>query len=235
MNKDLIKIPVHIEATIIRRINKFTVEVKINDKTEIAYTNNTGRLTQYIKKGKKAYLIKNPKPKKTKYRILAVEDHGEAAIIDTQIQMKAFEKALEKQLIPWLKNSRIIKRNVKVVDSVIDYLIQTPQGPALLEVKSALQRIRETTASYPDCPTKRGRKHIKQLTKHVKDGGQAIILFIAPQPKITQFKPNKQVDPKITQLLKEAQKTGVKIKAINIHYSPKTRTIKITNPNLKIN
>ena len=41
-------------------------------------------------------------------------------MVDTQLQMKAFEAALEKNLLPWLKNVRLIKKNVRLGVSVLD-------------------------------------------------------------------------------------------------------------------
>jgi len=38
--------------------------------------------------------------------------------------MKAFEAALEKNLLPWLKNVHLIKRNVRLGVSVLDYLLE---------------------------------------------------------------------------------------------------------------
>jgi sugar fermentation stimulation protein A len=44
---------------------------------------------------------------------------------------------------------------------------------------------------YLDCPSDRGRKHIKELSDYVKVGGEGILLLIAVLPHVKAFKPNK--------------------------------------------
>jgi len=79
------------------------------------------------------------------------------ALIDNQLQMKAFEKSLEANLIPWLLGCHILKRNAKLGASRIDYLLDCNGKKVYLEVKSAVLREGDY-AMYPDCPSDRGRK-----------------------------------------------------------------------------
>ena len=78
---------------IIRRINRFVVEVIVDDRRDFAHINNTGRLQEYLIKGKEGFCLKFEKPKKTKYRLFSIAVNEYAALIDTWIQSKAFEKA----------------------------------------------------------------------------------------------------------------------------------------------
>lgn len=147
--------------------------------------------------------------------------------------MKAFEKSLEVKLIPWLRGCRILKRNAKLGNSLIDYLLECNGEEVYLEVKSAVLR-QEHYAMYPDCPSTRGRKHIKELTNHLREGGKAIILFIAALPKVTAFKPNRSADPELYELLLEAQKAGVEIKSIGMVYNPEDSFVYLFHPDLSI-
>jgi sugar fermentation stimulation protein A len=101
-----------------------------------------------------------------------------------------------------------------------------------LEVKSAVQREGQH-AMYPDCPSARGRKHIKELTNHLTEGGEAIILFIAALPEVKAFKPNKLADPELYEKLVAAQQTGVKIKSIGMFYNPESSFVSLLNPDLR--
>lgn len=146
--------------------------------------------------------------------------------------MKSFEKCLEMNLIPWLNGYRILKKNIKVKNSLIDYLVYKNRK-IYLEVKSAVLR-NNGYAMYPDCPSLRGQRHIKDLIEHKKSGGEGIILFIAALPNIFAFKPNKVGDPKIYELLKEALNVGVKLGSIGIFYNFKDSFVYLYNPDLKI-
>ncbi len=146
--------------------------------------------------------------------------------------MRAFEEALNKNLIPWLNNCKILKRNVKLNKSIVDYLIKC-DDLLYLEVKSAALK-RNRYAMYPDCPSLRGRRHIAEIIKHVRSGNKAAILFIAAIPNVRAFKPNKRGDNVIFKLLRDAFDAGVVIKSISIFYNPSNYYVHLKNPDLKV-
>ena len=240
--KSLLGVLSVIPCKIIERLNKFVVKVKVKNKVIKASLNNTGRLEQFLVKGKEAYLLpldsslrpvsSNLRPfRKTKFRLSFVkEDKHSASIIDTNLQMKCFEIALEKNLISWFRDAKILKRSVRLKNSLIDYLIQYQNRKLYLEIKSAVMK-ENNFAMYPDCPSIRGQKHIKDLLTKPKN---SIILFIAGMKNIKAFKPNRDADEKIYELLKIAKDKGVIIKAIQIYLDLKTKNIVLKDDNLKV-
>ncbi|HEC94414.1 MAG TPA: DNA/RNA nuclease SfsA [Thermoplasmatales archaeon] len=216
-----------------KRLNRFVVEVEVDDKVTTAYINNTGRLLDYLREDKKGFCLRNSNEKKTDYRLFAVEKNGFGAVIDTNLQMKAFEKALSLNLIPWLNGWEFIKRNVRLGESVIDYLFRKNSVFLYLEVKSAVLKDGDY-AMYPDCPSIRGQRHIWELITHVSNGGEAAILFIAALPKVKAFKPYESGDPVVKTLLVEAEKVGVMIKSISIFYNPRNAKLHLENPDLDV-
>jgi len=159
--KNLLKIENYEKGIIIERLNRFVVKGKIKNKPVLAHLNNTGRLEDFLNKGKVGLFL--PIENKLKFRLSMIhEDKNIYSIIDTQLQMKCFEIALEKEYISWLKGAKILKRNFRINDSLIDYLIQRKNKKYLLEVKSAVMKYKNF-AMYPDCPSIRGQKHIKEL------------------------------------------------------------------------
>ena len=207
------------ECVILERINKFVAKIILDGKIRRAYINNTGRLTNHLSKGKRGFCIVHKKDLKTDCRLFAVKEDSLAAVIDTYLQMKALEKIITLNLIPWINGCRILKRNARLNASYIDYLLECKKGKAYLEVKSAVLRS-GGYATYPDCPSLRGRRHIMELTEYAERGGWSIILFIAALPDVKAFKPNSSADPKIAELLLKAEKAGVEIRAIEMYYNP---------------
>ena len=222
-----------LECTIIERINRFVVKITVDGKPYKAYINNTGRLLEYLIRGKKGFCTRTKGKGKTDFRLFSIEESGLGAIIDTQLQMRAFEKTSEMKLIPWLKGCRILKRNAKLGRSLIDYLLECGGEKVYLEVKSAVLKMGEY-AMYPDCPSSRGRKHIKDLTDYAKKGGSGIILFIAALPGVKAFKPNRSADPELYGSLLEAYKSGVDIRSIGLYYNPEDSFIHLSSPNLEV-
>lgn len=230
----LTEIPSPITCRIIRRVNRFTVLVSLNGNLSYAYLNNTGRLEAFIVEGRLAYLFENPIKRGSNYRLFAVEDGNLAALVDTNLQMKLFEKALIMGLIKQFKDFKIVRRNVPLRSSLIDYLLEYSGKMSYLEVKSAVMRIDGSTASYPDCPSIRGRRHIEDLMSASSEGLDCTILFIAALPYINRFKPNGIVDPKLVDLLRLAIKSGVSIKAISMYYDPSDSSVYLDNPELNV-
>jgi sugar fermentation stimulation protein A len=222
------------ECRIIERVNKFVVKVEINGKHYRAYLNNTGILSEFLVHDRKAFCFKLPKQVKTDFRLFAIEERGLGALIDTHLQMKAFERSLERNLILWLEGCGILKRNVTLGASRIDYLLKCHGKAVYLEVKSAVLSDGEY-AMYPDCPSERGRKHLKELTSYVNGGGEAIVLFIAALPMVKAFKPNKTADEKLYAELTRAHASGVELRAIGLFYNPKNAYVSLFNSNLDMN
>ena len=221
------------ECIILERINKFVAKVVLDGKVQLSYVNNTGRLSKYLSRGRIGFCVFHEGKRKTRCRLFAIKEGSLAVLIDTGLQMKALEKAIALECIPWIKKCRILKRNVKLGASYIDYLLECSGRRAYLEVKSAVLR-NGRYAMYPDCPSSRGRKHIRELIDHVRKGGLGIILFIAAMPRVEAFKPNNAADPEIGRLLFEAEKAGVSIRAIGMYYDPEKSSISLSKPDLPV-
>ncbi|HIE15190.1 TPA: DNA/RNA nuclease SfsA [Candidatus Bathyarchaeota archaeon] len=224
------------ECSIVRRINRFVVDVHVGDSLRKAHINNTGRLLEFLVEGRRAYCRRLKNPIKTDFRLFAVEDGGFGAIIDPQLQMITFEEAASSGLIPWLRGSEILRRNPRLGGSLLDYLLLRNEREIYVEVKSAVLRGGEYGwyAMYPDCPSARGRMQISEIIRHVEGGGRGLILFIAALPGVRAFRPNFSADPELYMLLKEAFLKGVELKAIGIFFNPRDRYIYLSSPDLKI-
>ncbi len=230
---ELLKLENAFGVRILERINRFVVLVEREGKTLKAHNTNTGRLQEFLKRGKRAFCL--PKSGgKTDCRLFAVEDLGGFAVIDTSLQMRAFEEAFKRGLIPWLKpfEWKGFKRNYRVGNSLIDYIFKGSGGrELLLEVKSAAMRSEENLGMYPDCPTERGRKHIRELLNR---SDHSALLFICALPRVRGFKPNCEDDPEICKLLRLAKRKGITLRAISLHFDPERKALVLENPDLPV-
>jgi len=221
------------ECQVIERLNRFVVRAKIAGKQHPLHINNTGRLEEFLVRGRNAFCFMTESTEKTEGRLFAVEDMGLGALIDTQIQMAAFERLVEKGRIPWLKGCTIQKRNPRLGSSVLDYLLLCEKKAVFVEVKSAVLRV-GSFATYPDCPTTRGQRHVQELTQYSKKGGDAAIVFMSALPGVSAFKPNKAGDPLLKDYLRDAFEQGVNIKAAGLFFDPKDNQVHLFNPDLPV-
>jgi sugar fermentation stimulation protein A len=222
-----------LECTVLRRLNRFVVEVLVAGTPQHASINNTGRLEHFLRPGTRGFCTHNSRQLKTAYRLFAIRDGAMAAVIDTRLQMRAFEEALRLGLIPWLQDYVLAKRNASLGTSVIDYLLVNRGRQLYLETKSAVLRS-GSCAMYPDCPSARGRRHIRELIEHAQKAGAAAVLFIAALPAVEAFKPNRDADPELADLLLVAGNAGVVLRAIGLLYNPADSNIYLYRPDLPV-
>jgi sugar fermentation stimulation protein A len=236
----LIRIEHPQECRIIERLNRFVVLIERDGTVYRAHLTNTGRLLEFMVEGQKAFCFKTQQHQhhhrgKTDCRLFAIADHGLGALIDTRLQMKAFEEALLRNLIPWLAGCRMRKRNAALgaSRSRIDYILECQGTQVYLEVKSAVLRD-GAYAMYPDCPTERGRKHVRELTNYAREGGTGIVVFMAALPYVRAFKPNRAADPKLYDALVVAHASGVDVRAIGLYYNPGDGWVYLFEPELEV-
>lgn len=227
----LFKLDDLIECVLVERLNRFTVRVAVGGEVSLAHLTNTGRLSEYLVYGKRGLCsaIRGPK---LKYRLVAVEDAEGYAILDTLTQSKVFEYLLEQKLIPWLTECVLRKRNYRLAGEVIDYLLECVDSVRLAELKSAVLRVENNYASYPDCPTTRGRKQIRVLADY-SSIFKPYVIFMASLPNVVAFKPYCQGDPEIIHFIKYASEEGVTFKAINT-YLDKEKWVIAANTDLQV-
>ena len=233
MEATLITFEQVMECIIVQRLNRFVVEVQIGKEPCLAWINNTGRLEEYLVRGRRAFCLPRPPTGKTQCRLFAIREGSCGALIDTQFQMRAFERCLHEAQLPWLTGCREFRRNARLGESLIDYLVQRPAGEVYVELKSAVLR-HGRYAMYPDCPTVRGQRHVRELTALAKRGGGAYIVFAAAMADVQAFQPNRAADEQLTLLLGQAQQAGVDIRAVGMFYDPQATAVKLYDPDLPV-
>jgi sugar fermentation stimulation protein A len=224
----------YVGCRIVRRVNRFMVEVEAPWGVEIVHINNTGRLEDVIVKGRIGYCTKVRRPRRLRYRLFSVE-YGEGfSLIDTKLQEEAFARAVDSGLLPWARGCRVILRSPKHDGMRFDYLLDCTGEKVLAETKSAVLQSPEGLALYPDCPTARGREHIKLLARLAEKGRRTLLVFIAAFPGAKGFKPYEGGDPEIPRLVREAIKAGVNVRSLGIMFNPKRGTVELYNADLPI-
>lgn len=103
-------------------------------------------------------------------------------------------------------------RVARPVRSRMDFFLDAVPGgePCLVEVKS-VTLCRDGAGYFPDAPTERGARHLRELTRGVREGYRAYAVFVAQREDIQVVKPNRETDPGFAAALREAQDSGVRL------------------------
>ncbi len=224
-----------VECRFLRRLNRFAAEIRAEGRVARAFLANSGRLVEFTVEGKPCLALPRPPGGKTRYRLVGFRDLGGMyALVDTWIQVKAFEKAVAGRLLPWLSDCVLEKREPRVGSSRLDYLFRCPGGPLYVETKSAVLRSSDGAyAMYPDCPTERGRRHMAELEVLAARGVRAMVVFIAALPRVEGFRPYVEGDPLLYMALKRAVERGVEVRAFSMHLEA-TGEVVLERPDLRV-
>ena len=211
-----------IKGQFVSRPNRFIARVLINGVEETVHVKNTGRCKELLVDKATVYLYESDNPaRKTKYDLIAVEKNTPNGTLlvnmDSQVPNDVAEEWL-KECYLFSKNA-VIKREFTYNKSRFDFYIEDGSRKAFLEVKGVTLE-NDGVASFPDAPTERGIKHINELVEAVKEGYEAYILFVIQLKGINLFVPNDLTHKAFGDALRNAQKSGVKIIAVDSIIEP---------------
>ena len=191
------------EAEFIERPNRFVGLCRINGLIKKCHIADSGRLKEILTEGRKLLVVKNPEGMKTDYRVLAAKMEEGWILLNTSIHSKIGKKAIEKGVLGF--KPKKIRSEVKYGNSRIDFLVDEN---TLIELKGSNLLV-EGKCLFPDAPTSRGKKHLEELIKAVKEDYKAFILIMVLRD-CRCFETNKKLDPAFSDAFKKALKEGVK-------------------------
>lgn len=203
------------EGIFLERPNRFIANVLIDGKKEKVHVKNTGRCKEILTKGTKVYLEKSNNPnRKTKYSLISAYKEDQLINIDSQVPNKVVFDAIKSNRIKELENIKVLKREVTFGNSRFDLYFEKDKESGFIEVKGVTLE-NNGLSLFPDAPTERGTKHIKEMIKVVESGLKGYIFFLIQMENIKYFTPNTSMDEKFSNALIEANKKGVNILAYN--------------------
>ena len=198
------------EGVFVNRCNRFVAEIEIDGAVQKCHVKNTGRLRELLVPGAVCYLTGSDNPKRaTRYDLVAVQKGLQVVNIDSMAPNQVAYEYLS-QLYP---NARIHKESV-CGNSRLDFLVENGTRKLYIEVKGVTLR-EKNAAKFPDAPTLRGVKHIRELIACKKAGHDAMLLFVVAMTGVDVVIPNRETQPEFEQALREAKAAGVQLLAVD--------------------
>lgn len=195
-----------VEGIFIDRPNRFIAHVNIEGVVNTVHVKNTGRCKELLipKTPVRLEVSDNPN-RKTLYDLVAVYKKNFGWInMDSQAPNKVVKEWLE------TKDYDYIKPEYKYGDSRIDFYMRKGNQEYLMEVKGCTLEI-DGIGYFPDAPTTRGIKHLRELIKAKRAGYECAIAFVIQMEGINEVRPNIDTHPEFGVALQEAKEAGVKI------------------------
>lgn len=202
-----------VPCSFVERVNRFRVTVSIESDEVDAHLPNSGRLTELLTSGRRCWVKPaTTERRKTAYDLKLVEYAQVLVSVDARLPNPLIAEALaEKRLSPF-QGCRAFDREVSLGESRIDFRLLMPRGILWIETKS-VTLVEDGCARFPDAPTIRGTRHVRELLDASAKGDRAAIVFVVQRPDAHRFAPHDGADPAFGEALRSAADAGVGVYA----------------------
>lgn len=191
----------------IARPNRFIARVETAAGEEICHVKNTGRCRELLVPGAEVVLAVSDNPaRKTRCDLVAVYKGERLINMDSQAPNHVAAEGLPR-LIPGLT---LLRPETRFGDSRLDFYWEAGERRGFVEVKGVTLE-EDGIVLFPDAPTQRGTKHLRELEKCAAAGYGAAVLLVVQMGGVSYFTPNWKTDPAFADALAHARATGVEI------------------------
>ena len=215
-----------VDGIFLERPNRYLARVEIDGKEIKAHIPDPGRLPGLMVPGRRVRLIYKPGPKrKTEYSLVLVR-HGNIWVsVYPVFANKLVEKELLEDNLSCLNGYKKFKREVKCGESRFDFQLDFSDVKAFVEVKS-VSLVEGSVGKFPDAPTKRGVKHLKELIELRQQGFRTAVIFVSQRSDARSIISNDEIDPLFGEWLRKANLASVELYAYNCSVTKSTVSIK---------
>ena len=221
------------KAAFLSRPNRFIAKVLLEGEETVVHVKNTGRCKELLIPGCTVYLEKSGNPgRKTAFDLVAVEKPlpgGGTKLVnmDAQAPNKLFQEWAEAgHFMPGLT---LLRPETTFENSRFDFYWEAaggglsangePPRRGFVEVKGCT--LEENGWTYfPDAPTERGVKHLRELVRAREQGYEAAVCFVIQMAEVKGFSPNDRTHPEFGAALRDARAAGVEVLACECAVSP---------------
>lgn len=205
-------------AVFLERPNRFIAWVETARGREICHVKNTGRCRELMVPGAQVYVQRNHNPgRKTSLDLITVKKGERLINVDSQVPNHvAAQWVVESGFV---SPHAAVRMEKKYGNSRFDLYIEEANRKIFMEVKGVTLE-EEGIVRFPDAPTERGVKHLKELMAARGDGYEAAVLFIVQMDRVKYLEPNDRTHAAFGEALRQAAAAGVQVLAIDCLIEP---------------
>ena len=195
------------------RPNRFLALVQRGNRVVPCFLPNPGRLRELLVPGREVLLHRAlNEDRKTRFDLIGVVHRGQRVSLDSRMPNRLVREALRTGDLEELSGHPVVQPEYGYGRTRFDFLLANEHARCVLEVKSCTL-VRDGVALFPDAPTVRGRRHVRELVKATREGYRACVLFVVQRADADVFAPHHEADPAFGQALRDAVSAGVEVYA----------------------
>lgn len=202
-----------LKGKFISRPNRFIATIEVNGIVEVCHVKNTGRCKELLTPNATVFVQEsNSVKRKTKFSLIGVIKENRIINMDSQVTNKVVHEWILKGNL--FSDVTLIKPEAKYNNSRFDFYVETKTKKAFIEVKGVTLE-NQGVVKFPDAPTERGVKHIKELCDCMTEGYEAYVIFVIQMKDVLHFEPNVNTHKEFAEALEYAKRYGVNIIAVD--------------------
>ncbi|MCL4235404.1 MAG: DNA/RNA nuclease SfsA [Deltaproteobacteria bacterium] len=221
--------PPLVAAVYCERPNRFTARVRVGGAAVDAHLANPGRMAELLVPGARCYVRHRPDRVGRLQWDACLIRHGRVWVgLQSHLANDLVDEALGRFALPSLSSYRVDRREAPYGEGRFDFALRhrrRSERTMLLEVKSCTL-VDGRRGYFPDAPTVRGARHVREAIRFVGSGGEAAVLFCVGRPDADSVSPNRATDPEFGRALDDAADAGVRLIAARCSVSPKAMTLR---------
>lgn len=211
-----------VKGRFLSRPNRFIANVEIDGKVCVCHVKNTGRCKELLTEGAAVILDVSDNPaRKTAYDLVAVYKGDLLINMDSQAPNRVVGEWIS---AGGFDGVTYVKPECRYGGSRFDFYVEAKGQKIFAEVKGVTLED-DGVVMFPDAPTERGVKHLRELCDAAEKGYGAYVFFVVQIERCKYFTPNAKTHPEFAKALCAAKEKGVVIRALNCRVTEDTLEI----------
>lgn len=204
-----------LEGRLVRRYERFLVDVKLGRRVVQAHCVNPGRMEGMVVPGARVFLSQASSPTRAlRFTWELLELDGRLIGANTALPNTLVRVALERRLLGGFDDVTAVRpEQVFGRGHRADFRLDTSRGAHWVEVKNCHLVYPDGLGYFPDSASDRARRHVEALARRVQAGDRATVLFTLQRDDASGLRPSALHAPDFAKAVWAAARRGVGFRA----------------------
>ncbi len=207
-------------GTLLGRRKRFLADVQLaGGPCVVAHCVNPGRMEGMVIPGTKVYVSRAPVGTKRKlaYTLELVRVGRSLIGANTVEANRIVEALLAQRLLTGFRRYDELRREYRYGErSRADFWVRRGKRQTFIEVKNCHLVYADKRGYFPDSVSERATRHLEELSKVVRAGHRALVLFLVQHPRARAVRPSDVHDPTFAQAARAAKRAGVQFRGLRV-------------------